>query len=61
MKAGFHSTHLYLSDDPEVKVANTRYALFVHERHAFEFGHFTSATATIHEAQEDLTAAGYET
>ena len=61
IKVGFRSTHLYLSDDSEVKVPDTKYALFVYEKHAFEFGHFTTPTATIQEAQADLRAAGYDT
>ena len=58
---GFRSTHLYLLDDPAVKVTDTKYALFVHEKHALEFGRFTAPTATIQQAQAELTAAGYDT
>ena len=61
IKVGFRSIHLCLSNDPEVRVPETKYSLFVHEKHAFEFGYYTSPTATIQEAQAELTAAGYDT
>jgi len=61
MKVGFHSTHLYLPDDPALKVPGTKYALFMHAKHAFEFGRFTAPTATIEQAQTDLRVAGYDT
>ena len=49
------------AEDPEIGVPGTNYALYIDKKNAFEFGPFTTATATIQKAQADLKAAGYDT